>query len=53
LTADQLVQELADAGFMPDPEEPLRELNRLPRRALATANGPVIYEGGFRRSIDR
>ena len=53
LTADQLAQELADAGFMPDPEEPLRELNRLAPRALTTASGPVIYEGGFRRSLDR
>ncbi len=53
LAADQLVQELAEAGFMPDPEEPLRELNRLAPRALTIGSGPVIYEGGFRRSLDR
>ena len=48
LTEDQLVRELAGAGFVPDPLEPLRELNRRPSGPIA-ASGPVIYEGGFRR----
>lgn len=48
LTADQLVEELATAGFAPDPAVPLRELNR-PAGTLRPASGPVIYEGTFRR----
>jgi ubiquinone/menaquinone biosynthesis C-methylase UbiE len=47
LTAEQLVAELATAGFEPDPGVPLREHNR-PRGMLAST-GPVIYEGAFRR----
>jgi len=48
LTEAQLVQELHAAGFSPDAELPLRELNR-PAPGLRTG-GPVIYEGGFRLS---
>ena len=46
LTAEQLVTELAAAGFLPDPSVPLRELNR-PHGALSTRGAPVIYEGVF------
>ena len=48
LTADQLVAEMAAAGFTPDAAFPLRELNRTPGR-LQTGGPPVIYEGVFRR----
>jgi hypothetical protein len=48
LTADQLVGELAAAGFEPDPALALAELNRLagPRQG----GPPVIYQAGFRRT---
>jgi 2-polyprenyl-6-hydroxyphenyl methylase/3-demethylubiquinone-9 3-methyltransferase len=49
LTEDQLVRELAAAGFEKDPPGPLTEHNRpAPGHALARG-GPVIYEGTFRR----
>jgi len=48
LTEAQLLQELHAAGFSPDAELPLRELNR-PAPGLRTG-GPVIYEGAFRLS---
>ena len=48
LTEAQLVAELGAVGFSPDPELPLRELNRPPQGSLHTGGGPVIYEGGFR-----
>ena len=47
LTAPQLLAELGAAGFAPDPDLPLRELNRPAPGSLPTAGGPVIYEGGF------
>jgi len=49
LTEPQLLAELGDAGFVPDPEVPLRELNRPCAGMLATAGTPVIYEAIFRR----
>jgi SAM-dependent methyltransferase len=48
LTAEQLVAELARAGFDPDPAVPLTEYNRPPSEALRTG-APVIYEAAFRR----
>lgn len=48
LTEDQLLAEMADAGFDPDPGVPLREYNR-PTSATAPRGGPVIYEAAFRR----
>jgi ubiquinone/menaquinone biosynthesis C-methylase UbiE len=49
LTAEQLVGELAEAGFVTDAAVPLTEYNRpapgLPRRP----GPPVIYEAAFRR----
>ena len=50
LTENQLVDELAAAGFLPDPAVPLRELNRPSSSALRAARTPVIYEAAFRRS---
>ena len=47
LTREQLVEELAASGFVPDPAVPLRELNR-PTGRLQTTTGPVIFEGTFR-----
>ena len=54
LREDQLVSEMRAAGFDPDPDLPLRELNLPPalseaRRLACRVEGPVIYEGGFRR----
>ena len=51
LTAEQLVTEMAAAGFALDPSVPLRELNR-PQGSLRTSGAPVIYEGVFRRGRD-
>ena len=51
LTEEQLVRELAAAGFSKDPPGPMTEHNRpAPGHALARG-GPVIYEGTFRRGI--
>ena len=47
LTEAQLYQELAAAGFDPDPAVPLTEYNR--PAGLVTRSGPVIYEAAFRR----
>lgn len=48
LTETQLLTELAEAGFAPDPAVPLTELN-LPRPGtLRTGGPPVIYEAAFR-----
>ena len=49
LTESQLLAELGEAGFGPDPGVPLRELNRRPPGALRTGGPPVIWEGTFRR----
>ena len=46
LTEAQLLAELRDAGFEPDPDLPMREHNR-PRGQMRMDGGPVIYEGGF------
>ncbi len=49
LTRDQLIVELADAGFVPDNAVALTEHN-LPRPGTLRAAGPpIIYEGAFRR----
>jgi ubiquinone/menaquinone biosynthesis C-methylase UbiE len=53
LTADQLLSELADAWFSPDPGVPLTELNRARAPARATAalqmpQVPVILQAAFR-----
>jgi len=48
LTEDQLVHELQAAGFSPNPEVPLQELNRPRPGAVYAGTAPIIYEGGFR-----
>ena len=47
LTRDQLLDELATCGFVPDPELPLRELNLPPPGRTRIGGPPVILEGGF------
>ncbi len=49
LTEAQLLTELADAGFILDPDEPVLEHNRLPAGVERLTRAPVIYEGVFRR----
>lgn len=57
LTDAQLLAELRHAGFLPDPDLPLREHNLPPRGELRMGGGPVIYEGGFlfagERNVDK
>jgi len=48
LTAEQLIAELGNAGFVPDPSVPLTEHNRPPAGALRVAGPPLIHEGTFR-----
>ncbi len=49
LTQEQLVAELATAGFAADPAVPLTEHNVPAPRAARLGAGPAIYEAGFRR----
>jgi SAM-dependent methyltransferase len=49
LTERQLVDELETAGFVPDDALPLTEHNRPRPGSLGARQGPVIYEGAFRR----
>ena len=48
LRRDEIEDELGAAGFTPDPAVPLTELNA--RSGLMRPQGPVIYQGAFRRS---
>src|SRR5690606_33789147 len=48
LTDVQLEEALARAGFTPDPDLPLRELNTPPPGQPRMGGPPVIYEGGFK-----
>ena len=50
LTEAQLVAELGDVGFTPEPRVPFREYNRPQPGALSTGTLPVIYEAAFRRT---
>jgi ubiquinone/menaquinone biosynthesis C-methylase UbiE len=50
LTADQLIDELGEAGFVPDPGLPLRVHNLPPAGQPRIGGAPVIYEAGFRFS---
>jgi len=49
LTEEQLVEELSAAGFDLASGMPIREYNRARPDALIRGQGPVIYEGLFRR----
>jgi ubiquinone/menaquinone biosynthesis C-methylase UbiE len=51
LTQDQLIAELAQAGFRLDPDEPFTEHNRPRPGTLPTGRAPVIYEGVFRFTV--
>jgi hypothetical protein len=48
LTKTEILEELGEAGFTPDPAVPLTELNA--RTGLIPSRGPVIYQGAFRRT---
>jgi ubiquinone/menaquinone biosynthesis C-methylase UbiE len=48
LTDSQLVEEMARAGFVPDPAVPITEYNRRPHPVAAVVGPPVIYEAAFR-----
>ena len=50
LTEEELVTELQDAGFDPEPGLSIREYNRRQPGALVQQT-PVIYEGVFRRRL--
>lgn len=49
VTAEQLLSELAVAGFTPDADLPLVEHNRPLQSSVVMRAGPVIYEGAFRK----
>jgi hypothetical protein len=48
LSEQQLVGELSQVGFAPDPAVPLLELNRPASNVLQVGRVPVIYQGAFR-----
>jgi SAM-dependent methyltransferase len=48
LTREQLLGEMEEAGFAPEPAVPLTEYNR-PAPGVPHRAGPVIYEAAFRR----
>ena len=50
LTSQQLLEEMARAGFVPDAAVPLAEHNLPPAGAIHAVRAPVIYEAAFRRS---
>ena len=52
LTREELVAELHAAGFGPDPELPIRELNLPPPGQVRIGGAPVIFQAGFRRTGD-
>jgi ubiquinone/menaquinone biosynthesis C-methylase UbiE len=48
LTVEQLVEELAAAGFTPDPSIPIVEHNRRSQGAVYVGGSPAFLEGTFR-----
>ena len=48
LTLEELVDELAAAGFSPDPSVPIVEHNRRAQSAVYVGGAPVFIEGAFR-----
>jgi ubiquinone/menaquinone biosynthesis C-methylase UbiE len=48
LTSDELLRELADAGFVSDTQHRLTEVNRRPPGALRQSGAPIFLEGVFR-----
>jgi hypothetical protein len=51
LTRDQLIAELGNVGFAPDPALPIRELN-VPPPGAVRGHAPVIFQAGFRIKKD-
>ena len=49
LTREQLTDELADAGFVPDDAVAFTEHNLPPANAVHAVRAPVIFEAAFRR----
>lgn len=49
LMREQLLEELARVGFVPDAAVPLTEHNLPPAAAIHAVRAPVIYEAAFRR----
>lgn len=49
VTREQLLAELASAGFEADPDLPIRELNLPPPGGIGVGGAPVIYQAGFRK----
>jgi SAM-dependent methyltransferase len=49
LTEEQLLDEMWNGGFVPDPAVPLREHDRPGQGTALKSSGPAIFEGGFRR----
>ena len=50
LTREELLGELSQAGFEPDPDLPVRELNLPPPGQVRVGGAPVIYQAGFRKT---
>jgi SAM-dependent methyltransferase len=50
LTVDELVGELAETGFTPDPSIPVGEHNRRPQGTIYVGGAPAFIEGVFRYS---
>lgn len=50
LNEDEIVRELAHAGWVREADEPLTEYNRPATPRLVTQGPPVLYEGTFRRA---
>jgi SAM-dependent methyltransferase len=48
LTRDEVIEEMAVAGFALDPSVPFSEHNRRPENAAYVGGAPVIYEAAFR-----
>jgi SAM-dependent methyltransferase len=50
LTEDELIAEMAAAGFVREPSVPFSEYNRRPEGSCIVGGPPVIFEAVFRRS---
>lgn len=50
LTRSQLISEVGEAGFEPDADLPICELNLPPPGAVRFGGAPVIFQAGFRKA---
>ena len=48
VTVEELIAELGEAGFSPDPSVPIVEHNRLAQSGVYVGGAPVFIEGAFR-----